>query len=270
MAPTLLELDRVTVRRSGRPALQDVSLRIEEGESVAILGANGSGKSTLIKLIYRELYPSRNPSAAAGEEERGGTIRLRGRDRWSVQELRSTLGLVANDLQAGIPPETTSRDAVIAGFSGELAVYYDDVRTPERREAADRALEEADAAHLGHREFGTLSSGEARRVLLARALAHDPSALLLDEPTTSLDLVHAHSLVQTVRGLVRTGRSVVLVTHHFEEIFPEISRIVLLREGQVVADGPRAEVMTAPNLGHAFGASIQIEGHGPYSARVIA
>jgi iron complex transport system ATP-binding protein len=255
--PPLLEMDRVSVLREGRRALDRLTLTIAVGENVAVLGPNGSGKSSLLKLVTRELYP--HPSS--------GAFRILGRDRWDVAKLRGTLGIVSNDLQANLPGAATAREAVVAGFTGRLGVFYDD-STEERIRLAEAALGQADAGHLTHRRLETLSSGEARRVLLARALAHDPAALILDEPSTSLDIASAHALMQTVRGLVRSGKGLVLVTHHLEEIVPEISRVVLLREGKVLADGPREEVMTAANLTATFGVPIVLEGDGPYRAHV--
>ncbi len=256
--PPLLEMDRVTVRRGGRIALDGVTLTIRTDENVAILGPNGSGKSTLLKLVTRELYP--HPSS--------GHFRLVGRDRWDVNELRGALGIVSNDLQASLPPELTATQAVVAGFTGRLGVCWDDL-TEDRAQLARCALEAADAGHLADRALGTLSSGEARRVLLARALAHEPSTLVLDEPSTSLDLGSAHALLQTVRCLVKAGRGLLLVTHHLEEIVPEIGRVILLSEGRVVADGPRGEVMTEPNLSETFGTRVRLTGDGPYQAQVI-
>lgn len=255
--PPLLEMRRVTVRREGRAALDAVDLVIQEGERVAILGANGSGKSTLLKLITRELYP--HPAS--------GAFRILGRDRWEVTKLRGTLGIVSNDLQAHLAPHLTAVAAVVTGFTGHVDAYREDFGR-ERVERSLQALQEADAAHLAERRIETLSSGEARRVLLARALAHDPPTLLLDEPSTSLDIAAAHSLMKTVAGLVHSGRGLVLVTHHLEEILPEISRVVLLRQGRILADGPREEVMTAANLSETFATEIELEGQGPYRARV--
>ncbi|MGV3613787.1 MAG: ABC transporter ATP-binding protein [Fimbriimonas sp.] len=253
----LLEMRRVTVVREGRRALDAVDLSIGPDERVAILGANGSGKSTLLKLVTRELYP--HPSS--------GAFRILGRDRWEVAKLRGTLGIVSNDLQARLAPHLTAVAAVVTGFTGHVDAYREDFGH-DRVARSLRALEAADASHLAERRLETLSSGEARRVLLARALAHDPPTLLLDEPSTSLDLASAHALMRTVRGLVHAGRGLVLVTHHLEEIVPEIGRVVLLREGRIVADGPRAEVMTAANLSLTFGVPITLEGDGPYRAWV--
>jgi len=253
----LLELRNVSVLRGDRVALDRVNLTIEAGENVAILGPNGCGKSTLVKLIDRELYP----------KARQGSMRILGRERWDVSELRSALGIVTNDLQAAIPPETSVTDAVIAGFNGKLALYYDE--SNERNLAlAYEALAAADASHLADRVCGSLSSGEGRRVLIARALAHKPSTLLLDEPTTSLDIVSAHSLLRMLSRLRAAGTGLVLVTHHLEEIVPEIDRVVMLRGGRILCDGPREDVMTSENLSELFETPINLRGNGPYSATV--
>jgi len=258
MSAPLLELKGVTVIRGGRTVLDRIDLTIEQGENVAILGPNGCGKSTLVKLIDRELYPKADK----------GTIRILGKNRWDVADLRSSLGIVTNDLQASISAETPVVEAVVAGFTGKLGVYYDEA-TEARIEAAGKALFAAEASHLQDRSFGALSSGEARRVLIARALAHEPKALLLDEPTTSLDIVSAHNLLRTLKGLCRSGTSLVLVTHHLEEIVPEIDRVVLLKKGQILRDGPREQVMTSQNLTELFEMPIHLEGNGPYSATIL-
>lgn len=257
MTAPLLELRDITVARGGRTVLNIDNLTIEQGENVAILGPNGCGKSTLVKLIDRELYPKASR----------GSIKILGKNRWDVADLRSSLGIVTNDLQAAIAPETPAVEAVIAGFTGKLGVYYDDA-TLEREQAARKALQTAGATHLTDRQIGTLSSGEARRVLIARALSHQPKALLLDEPTTSLDIVSAHALLETLRTLTKTGTGLILVTHHLEEIIPEVHRVILLKQGQILSDGQRHEVMTSQNLSTLFETEIRLEGDGPYSAKV--
>lgn len=234
-----------------------VTLFIEQGERVAILGPNGCGKSSFVKLIDRELYP------AFGS----GEMRILGQSRWDVSALRATLGIVTNDLQYSILPETLVTDVVIAGFTGKLGRYWDEA-TAERVRKAEESLALVGASHLADREFGTLSSGEGRRILIARALAHGPRTLLLDEPTTSLDLVSAHFLMKTIRDLGLSGRGLVLVTHHLEEIIPEIERVILLREGRILMDGPRSEAMTEPHLTELFQTPIRLKGDGPYSAEV--
>jgi len=255
----LLELDRVNVWRGENQALHEVTLSVAQGENVAILGPNGCGKSTLLKLLTRELYPHPN----------SGGVRILGQRRWDVSRLRGTLGIVANDLQAAILPETPVVEAVLAGFTGKLGVYYADESSPERMALAHASLVAADAGHLAGRRYGALSSGEARRVLLARALAHDPKALVLDEPTTSLDLASAHAFLLTLRRLAAEGRSLLLVTHHLEEITPEFSRVVLLKNGRVLRDGAREEVVTSAALSELFEVPVEVTGTTPYTARVV-
>lgn len=250
----------VNVVRGGRTALDRLNLTLGTSEHVAILGPNGAGKSTLLKLIHRELYPRAD----------GGEMRLFGASRWDVTDLRSRLGVVTHDLQRDIPPTATALDVVIAGFLGKHAVFYPEDRTPERIARAEHALVEAEALRVAERPFGELSSGEARRVLVARALAHDPEVLVLDEPTTSLDLRSREAFLATMRRWMRRGRALVLVTHHLEEIVPEIDRVVMLRSGRVFYDGPRHEAMTSANVGALFGMPLVVEGTGPYRARSVS
>ncbi len=249
--PPLVELANVTVLRDGHPALRDLSLTIEQGESVAILGPNGSGKSSFMKLLTRELYP------AAGS----GTMRIMGSERWHVAELRRTLGIVSSDWESAMDPDATAEQVVSAGLEGYFGGDWS-----ASCSAALAALDAAGAGRLCGRKFRTLSSGEARRVMIARALVNEPGSLLFDEPTTSLDLAARTGLVDTMSQLARRGTSLVLITHHVEEIVPEITRVILLREGQVVADGARQEIMTSENITRLFGMAVELIGRGPYRA----
>ncbi len=253
----LLELRGVTVSRGGRDVLSCLDLTIPEGRNVAILGANGSGKSTLLKLISRELYA-----------KPGGQCRVLGQTRWNVWDLRSQLGIVSAELQYALDASLTAREIVLSGFSGHTG--YDRTRKSGGAEAAaaQEALCRCGATHIADREFSQLSSGEARRVMIARALAHRPRALIFDEPTTSLDIVAAAGLLQTMRQLCREGVQLVLVTHHFEELIPELDRVVLLSEGRIIADGSPQKVLHGPEIAVAFGASISVSGEGPYRAAV--
>jgi iron complex transport system ATP-binding protein len=262
-APPLLALDHVTVVRSAsadRPALDDVTLRIGVGERVCVLGPNGSGKSTLVKLLTRECYPLARD---------GGGVRILGRDRWDVTELRAALGIVSPDLLAQCATDATARDVVLSGFFSSTRVFAHHRPTADQRARADAALARVGTSHLADRPVKRLSSGEAKRVLIARALVHDPATLLFDEPANALDLAAQRQLLDTMRDLARAGVGVVLVTHHVSEIIPEIGRVVLLRDGRVVADGPKADVLTAPALSALFGVSVRLtlDDDGVYHAR---
>lgn len=251
-AEPLIELDRATVQRGATPALHELSLRVDAGQHTAILGPNGSGKSSLVKLITRELYAVAQAGAAP--------VRVLGRTRWDVFELRAQLGLVAPDLQRDLlrAPGMSAADAVLSGFFASQRVPQGAV-TAAMRERAAQALAESDAAHLAARPLAELSTGEARRALIARALAHRPHALLLDEPTSGLDIAAQQQFLATLRRLARAGTTLVLVTHHVEEIVPEIDRVILLRAGRVFADGAAADVLTDERLSALYGMPLRVE-----------
>lgn len=251
MAHPLLELKDVTALRAGKRALDRVSLRIRAGENVAIIGPNGSGKSTLVKLLTRELYPV----ALEGPF----TLRLLGRDRWELMDLRRHLGIVSPDLQTDFAREITGLDAVVSGFFGSVGTWINTRPTAVQLRDAARALDRLGIPHLADRPMTEMSSGEARRVLVARALVHRPDALLLDEPMNSLDLRAHREVREAVRRLARGGTSILLVTHALEDVVPEIARVVLLKSGRVFRDGPTAEVLTDANLSSLFDLRLKVE-----------
>jgi iron complex transport system ATP-binding protein len=260
--PPLLDLQNVTVLRdadSVRPALDDVSLSIGAGEHVCILGPNGCGKSTLIKTITRECYPLARP---------GSSVRIFGRDRWNVFELRSQLGIVSPDLLAACSTEATGRDVVLSGFFSSTRIFPNHSPDPAQIEHADALLARFGVAHLADRPVSRMSSGEAKRVLIARALVHAPISLLFDEPGNALDIAAQLRLRGTMSELARSGVGIVLVTHHVSEIIPEIERVVMLREGRIVGDGPTHSMLTSARLSALFGLRVEVECHeGVYRLR---
>ncbi len=250
----LLQLADATVVLGGTRVLDRLTLAIATGEHTAILGPNGAGKSTFIKLLTLQQYP-------LAVEHGPPPIRVFGRDRWDVFTLRSQLGIVSADLhdrfvQGNSNGTITGVEAVVSGFFASQGVFaHQRVTGAMRRQAAD-ALERVGAEHLAVKTLDTMSTGEARRVLIARALVHEPHALVLDEPTRGLDLVARHAFLERVRAIAQEGTTILLVTHHVDEIIPEIDRVVLLKGGRVAADGTKAEVLTAARLGDAFEARV--------------
>ncbi|MET0893186.1 MAG: ATP-binding cassette domain-containing protein [Pseudoxanthomonas sp.] len=255
-AEPLIELDRATVVRGERVVLDALSLRIVAGRHTALLGANGCGKSSFIKLITRELYPL----AREGETP----VKVMGRARWKVDELRSRLGVITGDLSRDLQemPGLDAESAVLTGFFSSLMLPPDAEISTCMRQRACEALHRVGAAALAGRAVAELSSGEMRRVLIARALAHQPQALLLDEPTAGLDLVAQRDFLVLMGELGRQGITLVLVTHHIEEIIEQIDRVILLREGRVLADGARADVLSPELLSQAYGAPLNVRREG--------
>jgi iron complex transport system ATP-binding protein len=246
---TLLELENVSVVRGERAALRDVSLRIEAGEHVCVLGPNGCGKSTLIKTITRECYPL---------AREGSAMRILGKERWDIFELRSRLGIVTPDLLASCTTDSTGRDVVLSGFFSSTRIFPHHHPEAEHVERADAALARLGIAHLADRAVMQMSSGEAKRTLIARALVHEPHTLLFDEPSNALDIAAQIRLRDTMRELARSGLAILLVTHHVSEIIPEMERVILLRDGQIMADGAKERVLTEENLRTLFGIEVRL------------
>jgi iron complex transport system ATP-binding protein len=253
--PALIEFENVSVMRGETVALDDVSLRIGLGEHVAILGPNGCGKSTLIKAITRESYPLLRE---------GSSVRIMGRDRWHVVELRNLMGIVSSDLMATCTRDATGFDIALSGFFSSIGIWPHQEVTAEMRRRADESLAMLEVSHLAERFTDEMSSGEARRVLLARALVHNPRALILDEPSTALDLFAQHELRMILSKLAQSGIGIVMVTHHLSDLIPEIDRVVLMGKGRIVADGSKQEILTAPKLSALFGLPLDLaerDGH---------
>jgi iron complex transport system ATP-binding protein len=253
--PSLLEVRNLRVMRGQKIALDEFSVRIGADEHVAILGPNGCGKSTLIKTITRECYPVART---------GSSMSILGEATWDVFKLRASLGIVSNDLMLSCTGDADGRDLVLSGFFSSTAIYPNHSVDSEQRALAEAALEQLKISHLADRPVCEMSSGEARRVLIARALVHKPQALLFDEPSNSLDLSAQQNLRHTMSALANSGTAIILVTHELADIVPEIQRVVLMSRGRVVADGPKEQMLQVDRLGALFGVNVQMarrDGH---------
>jgi iron complex transport system ATP-binding protein len=244
-----LDLRAVNVARGDRVVLHDVHLQINTGEHVAILGPNGCGKSTLIMAMTCQVYPMVRP---------GMQVRIFGRERWDLTQLRQHFGVVGAELPGERTAVTTGLDAVVAGFFSASTLWPNLHVTETMRERAWEALERLEATRLAEQLVGEMSAGEKRRIVIARALVHRPKQLLLDEPSNALDLAAQRELRETMRRLAQEGVGLVLVTHHLGDILPEIERVILMRGGRIVGDGPRAELLTEEKLSELFGAPVRI------------
>ena len=270
-AELFLKMQHVNVALGDRVVLHDINLTIQTGEHVAILGANGCGKSTLIRTMNCEIYPVIPP--AGGHDCPGHPspeVSIFGRSRWDLTQLRKHFGTVsdshpglyttarATDSAGSTSGRATGMDAVIAGFFSASTLWPNLVVTEEMRLRAAEALERIHASHLADHPVGEMSAGEKRRILIARALVHRPRQLLLDEPSNALDLAAQRDLRESMRSLMHDGVGLILVTHHLGDILPEINRIMLMKQGRILADGPREELLTESHLSDLFNAPIRI------------
>lgn len=243
----IISLRNITVRRAGRPILDSIDLDIREGEHVAIIGANGAGKSTLVQVMSEEVHPLWSPDSHRI---------LFGSSRWQVLELRKRMGIVSAALQYLCTTSYPARHIVLSGYFSSIGLDFHHQVTEAMEEAADNCLLQQGVLHLAEKPMRSLSSGEARRVLLARATVHDPQVMLLDEAVSNLDLPAKKSYRESLERFAHEGRTIILVTHDLSEIIGEIGRVVVLKQGRIIADGPKRDVLSEDLLSEAYGTRI--------------
>jgi iron complex transport system ATP-binding protein len=249
--PPLIDIRNATIWRGRTRVFDGLTLTIDRHERVAILGPNGSGKTTLLKTINRELYPV---------QREGSWVRILGREQWNVWDLRRHIGIVSHDLQQRYRPATTALEVVLSGFLSSIGVHgvLGDRIDAENIAAANDILEQLGIAELAATPLRSMSTGQQRRCLLGRALVHRPDTLILDEPTTGLDFAASFDYLARIRGLAREGRNIIIVTHHLNEIPPEVGRVVVLDRGRVAADGPKASVLTSELLSRVYRTRVSV------------
>lgn len=245
----LAELNNITAFRGDRKVLENFNLTLHEGESVAILGPNGCGKSTLLKLLTRYIYHVDKPESS---------LLIKGSERINLMQLREWLGVVSQDLQEFYTPYTKGRDVVASGLLGAIGVHDHLQLTEHQQQRVDEVIEQLGLAYLNDTMFQRLSTGQQRRLLLARALIHNPSTVIFDEPTNSLDLQASFELIATMRKLVQSGTNLLIATHHVQEVVPEIDRIIFMKAGKIIADGDKTTLLTAENLSELYGVKLKL------------
>ncbi|MDB4949904.1 MAG: Iron complex transport system ATP-binding protein [Gemmatimonadetes bacterium] len=235
-----------------RPALDGVSIDVPEGACTAVLGPNGSGKSTLLRVLLGTLRPS------------AGTVDFRGKavDAWPRMALAREVGVVPQGEEAAFP--MSAREAVAMGRYPHLGPWRREGEADRR--AVDAAMRRCDVAELADRPLATLSGGERQRVRVARALAQEPAALALDEPTAALDIAHEMAIFELLRELGRAGTTVLLVTHNLNLAARYADRLILLDRGRIAAQGTPAQVLTRAAVEGVYGWPVRVDrfsGPGP-------
>lgn len=247
--PHIIDIQNCSAYRGSTSVFSGLSLRIDQGQHTVILGPNGAGKTTFLKLLTQEIRPVVEPDSF---------VRLFGMERWNVWNLRKRMGIISEDLQNEYLPGATGEHVILSGFysSIDIAPYhtFSDTQLKQVRSV----MKELGIHDLRNKKFGQMSTGQKRRFLLGRALIHDPQVLILDEPTSGLDLKAIHTYLQHIHSLMRAGKTVIMVTHHIYEIPPEIQRIVLLKNGRVMKDGPKKDMLTSETLSELYETPLQV------------
>lgn len=256
-----LSLRGVGLSRDGRWILDGIDWEVRAGERWIVLGPNGSGKTSLVRIASFQTHPSR------------GTVEVLGQQlgRVNIWKLRNRIGLASSALADQLRPTLAAIDVVVTAKNGALEPWWH-VYDEADRDAARACLDRMGVAHFAEREFGTLSSGERQRVLLARTLMGEPGVILLDEPSAGLDLGGREGLVHSLADLAQDEGAppVVFVTHHVEEIPPGFTHLLLLRDGHVVSAGELAATLTGEVLSDLFGLKLRLRcDEGRYSAVAV-
>lgn len=256
MTQELLRLHDAKVKMDGRVILDVDDFVINQGERIVVLGPNGSGKSTLVKLLTKEIEPVWRETPP---------VLFMGQPDPSEETLIETVGLVSTDVQERMMVHRTVFDIVLGGFFGSVGVPFHIGASDEQVEQARKAIREIGIPSLSERDMLTLSTGQARRALIARALINGPALLIFDEPTSGLDPEGAWNMRQSLSALAKAGHTILVITHNVSDIMPEFDRVVMLQDAHIVADGPKEEVLTTQKLRHLFGVPITlVETNGRY------
>ncbi len=254
----IIRLEHATVRRQGTAILDDVSFSVFNNEHVAIIGPNGAGKSTLVQVISEEIHPLYS--------EQTRRI-LFGRERWQVLQLRQHMGIVSQTIQYLCNSTYRAWEIAISGFFSSIGLDFHHQITQEQIEVVETVMRRYGVWHLKDKQMNRLSSGEARRILLCRASVHDPQVMLLDEAVSNLDFPSRHQYRKTLEALDQAGKTIILATHELSEIIPAIRRIVVMKDGKIIADGEKKDILKEELLSDVYGANVFIdERNGLYTA----
>jgi len=251
----LFSLSNVSVVRDGNRILGPLDLSVDEGESIAIIGRNGSGKTTLSMLLKKEIAPYYDELVQS-------YLTILGRKDWDIFDLRKVVVSVSTDDERYFDNSRTVGEVILSGMFGSDAIYPIYEVTREMVARMSELMSAVGLAVTPDREFGTLSQGERRCAMIARALMPGPKAMILDEPTNSLDPVASASFIRMIDGLIGKGMSVIMVTHRLEDIPKGIGRVIGIKGGLKVADGRKEDVLTDASVSEIYGTEVKVTSDG--------
>jgi iron complex transport system ATP-binding protein len=249
---SIIDFKNIYVSYDVTPVLKDINLQINQGEHWAILGSNGSGKSTLIKLLSNDLYPNTKYKFSK---------KIFGQTTWSIFELKKNLGIITNDLHNYFEKHgnyLTAKEVILSGYYSSIGIFKHQDFTETQYKKADEVLDFLEILEIKDKKVYQMSTGQLRRCVIGRALIHNPKAFILDEPTVGLDIKAQQSFIALIRKLSKNA-SIIIITHHIEEIFPEVSHIALMYQQTIYKKGKKQEILNSENLSEIFEVNIDIE-----------
>lgn len=249
---TIIDFENIYVSYGNLPVLKNVNLKIKHGEHWAILGANGSGKTTLIKLISNDLYPHAKYPYKKQILENAN---------WNIFDLKKHLGIITNDLHNYYESHgyfVTAYEVILSGFYSSIGVYDHQTFSKEQYQKVYEILDFLELSNIKTKKVNQMSTGELRRCIIGRALIHEPKALILDEPTVGLDIKAQNTFIKFIQKL-STKSSIILITHHIEEIFEEITHAALIHNQTIFKQGKKESILTSENLSEIFDINIDLQ-----------
>jgi len=255
----IIEIKNATVQKDQYTLLDDISLTINKNEHIAIIGPNGSGKTSLLKLITRDYYPIFNKDSY---------VKIFGKTVWDIFELRSHIGIVSDNITKFYNTSCYGEETILSGFFSSIGIYSTHKITDKMHTKADELMDFFSISHLKNKKLYQMSSGEMNRFLVARSLVNDPESLLLDEPTSNLDIKAMSIFLSFIRKLANHNKTIIMVTHHIHDIIPEIDRIIMIKNGKIFKDGNKAKLLTGKILSGLFDYKIEIAEKGGFYSYV--
>lgn len=248
-------LNNINVYVDEKEILSNININLRYGEITLILGPNGSGKSTFLKLLNRSVYPiNAKPSS----------FRLFNKENINIWDLRKKIGFLFKEMEQRVNNGVKLYDVITSGFSGTFNSRYSKLLTEKEQKKVNSLINEWELNNIVNNEFNSLSDGQKRRALLARALVYKPNILVLDEPFCNLDIKSNLILNQNLNRLINQSVNVLYVTHNLESILPKTNRVILIKEGKIIKDGDPSEIITSEILSDLFEISIKVIEHNGY------
>jgi iron complex transport system ATP-binding protein len=246
----IIEIYNASVIKDDCTLLDSISLVINIGEHAAVIGPNGSGKTSLLKLITKDYYPIFN--------EGKSYIKIFKKTNLSIFELRSKIGILSDNPQNAYNRKCIGRNVILSGFFGSIGIYSYQKITEKMHQKVDEILDFLEIKDLSHKRLDQMSSGEANRFLVGRALVNDPDVLILDEPTSNLDIKSANIFLSYIQKIAKKGKTIIMVTHNLGDIIPEIERVIMMKNGRIFKDGKKEDILISENMSILFDSKIEV------------